>query len=146
MKEFFAEKIETYFKGNYIGATCHTILCEEKEAQNKEITVTWNNVRELSQKYSELLNFYIVSYRKGMAISLNKKPKWTKEPKQWIDSEPNIVIKLSYKKKEKVSFNEIFNWYNADETAEYLEQHYPFLTANRVVSAYRANKEIVNNV
>lgn len=146
MKEFFVEKIETYFKGYHVGTDCQTVLLEEKEAQNKEIAVTWDNIHRLYECYYERLNFDLVSYKKGLVVSLYRKPKWSKEPKQWIDSEPNIILKISYKIKQNVSFNEIFGWTSADEAAEYIKDHYPFFAVNRVISAYRANEKITNDI
>lgn len=146
MKEFFVERIETYSKGRFIGAGCHTILLEEEDAQEKQIIVTWDNVRRLSDCYSDLLNFYIIFFRKGMCISFDNKPRGVKEPKQWVDSQPDIELKFSYKIRKQVSFNEIFDWHNADEAAEYIKEHYPFLAVNRIATAFKANKEIVNNV
>ena len=95
MMNFYNMYINTYMDGNLIAdyCLCH-ILAEDKEAENKIIQVTWNNLLEVMQDHGFAMRINVYTTRKGLKIATSNS--W-KTIKQWKKPELNMKLYVTYK-------------------------------------------------
>lgn len=94
MINFYNMYINTYMDGNLIAdyCLCH-ILAEDKEAENKIIQVTWNNLLEVMQDHGFAMYINVYTTKRGLKISTSNS--W-KTIKQWKKPELNMELKITY--------------------------------------------------
>lgn len=95
MMNFYNKYINTYMDGNLIADDCFRhILAEDKEAENKIIQVTWDNLLEVMQDYGSSMYINVYTTKKGLKISTSNS--W-KTIKQWKKPELNMKLYVTYK-------------------------------------------------
>lgn len=94
MMNFYNMYINTYMDGNLIADDYFRhILAEDKEAENKIIQVTWDNLLETMQDYGSSMYINVYTTKKGLKISTSNS--W-KTIKQWKKPELNMELKITY--------------------------------------------------
>lgn len=112
MIDYYRITYTVYRDGVIKSKDCFYKLLIDEEIKNKEIKLTWKNLKEIYFKLGWFLPFNIWNFKKGRVISffrLSLFDKTTWDIKEWKQKELNMIIKIEYTK-EKVTLKELSNF------------------------------------
>ena len=121
MLKFYYIRYITYYKGKEVGRTTGRTLCEESEAKNFRMKVTWENLTDIWEALGGSgCNFSMWNMKKGRQISFDNTWPW-QEPKEWKHADPQIEIECQWTERQ-VSLQDIMEWYDSEKAMKYLRE------------------------
>lgn len=123
MIELYWKKHQLFYKGKLF--TEENIRVMEENPQAESITLTWDNIGDYFSS-SHLFEGYITKDRKGyLTLWTNSIYSSTVSVPFKQKKEPNLdlVLKITYEKIEKVSFDFLFKWRDCQQAVQYIREH-----------------------
>lgn len=120
MLKYYTVYHTTIVKGYRIGTDIGYVIQEEAPT-NEIITLTWDNLTEMYQKYGLAVGFNVWNFRRGRRISFfnaelfNRK---TRDIKEWKE-ELDVILEIRYEENHP-SISRIMNWIDGEKAIQYL--------------------------
>ena len=127
MLKFYRCYYETVNKGQMMYGDFERVLVDENDKpQNETIQITWDNLKQIHEKFGIYVGFNVWTWKKGRVISFFNGtfifPKdYEKDLKEWKDKELDLQLKVSFKECE-VSILDVLNWYDSEKAIQYLKE------------------------
>lgn len=134
MLKFYRCYFETINKGQVMYGDSSRVLVDEKDKpQNETIQITWDNLKQVHQKYGIDVGFNVWTRKKGRVISffngnLIFRKNYEKDLKEWKNKELDLQLKVSTKECQ-VSIQDVLDWYDSEKAIQYLKERGLSVTA-----------------
>ena len=120
MLKFYYVHYTTYYKGERVGHSTASALCEESEVKNFRKKVTWENLADIWEELGGCCNFLIYNMKKGRQLSFVDTWPW-QEPKEWECTDPQVEIECCWSERQ-VSIQDVMEWYDSEKAIQYLNE------------------------